>query len=52
MITSINERDQAIFDGQIKHQQLINHQQKMEMEILSSKINPHFLYNDMSVKRS
>ncbi len=51
MITSINERDQAIFDGQIKHQQLINHQQKMEMEILSSKINPHFLYNTLETIR-
>lgn len=51
MISSIKERDQAIFDGKIKEQQLINHQQTMEMELLSSKINPHFLYNTLETIR-
>lgn len=51
MIRSIEERDNAIFDARIKEQELINHQQKMEMEILSSKINPHFLYNTLETIR-
>ncbi len=51
MILSIETRDQEIFQGKIKEQQLINHQQKVEMELLSSKINPHFLYNTLETIR-
>lgn len=51
MIKSIKMRDEAIFNGQINEQKLINHQQKMELEILSSKINPHFLYNTLETIR-
>lgn len=51
MIGSIKQRDEAIFDAQINEQKLINHQQQMEMEILSSKINPHFLYNTLETIR-
>lgn len=51
MIASIKDRDQTIFDNRIKEQQLINHQQKMELEILASKINPHFLYNTLETIR-
>lgn len=51
MIRSIEERDQAIYKAQIKEQQLFNHQQKIELELLSSKINPHFLYNTLETIR-
>lgn len=51
MIGSIKQRDEAIFNAQINEQKLINHQQQMEMEILSSKINPHFLYNTLETIR-
>lgn len=51
MIKSIKQRDEAIFNAQINEQKLINHQQQMEMEILSSKINPHFLYNTLETIR-
>jgi len=51
MIKSIKQRDEAIFNAQINEQKLINHQQKMELEILSSKINPHFLYNTLETIR-
>ncbi len=51
MIRSINSRDKEIFDARLKEQELINHQKTMEMEILSSKINPHFLYNTLETIR-
>jgi len=51
MIHSIKERDQVIFDGEMKEQQLINHQKEMELALLSSKINPHFLYNTLETIR-
>lgn len=51
MIQSIEERDQAIYEGQIKEQQLFSHQQKTKLELLSSKINPHFLYNTLETIR-
>lgn len=51
MIHSINQRDKEIYSSKIKEQKLINHQQMMEMEILSSKINPHFLYNTLETIR-
>lgn len=51
MIRSINARDKEIFDARLKEQELINHQKTMEMEILSSKINPHFLYNTLETIR-
>jgi two-component system, sensor histidine kinase YesM len=51
MIRSIEERDKKIFDGRLKEQELISHQKTMEMEILSSKINPHFLYNTLETIR-
>ncbi len=51
MIHSIKERDQVIFDGKMKEQQLINHQNEMELALLSSKINPHFLYNTLETIR-
>ncbi len=51
MILNIKERDREIFDEKISKQKLINHQQKMELEILSSQINPHFLYNTLETIR-
>lgn len=51
MIYNIKERDKEIFDEKISKQKLINHQQKMELEILSSQINPHFLYNTLETIR-
>jgi len=51
MIKSIKKRDQEIFNARLKEQELISHQKMMEMEILSSKINPHFLYNTLETIR-
>ncbi|WP_167955220.1 sensor histidine kinase [Anaerosporobacter faecicola] len=51
MITSIKEMDKEIYEGKISKQRLENHQQKMEFEMLSSQINPHFLYNTLETIR-
>ena len=51
MIHSIKERDQTIFDSKMKEQQLVSHQKEIQLELLSSKINPHFLYNTLETIR-
>ena len=51
MITSIKEMDKEIYEGKINQQRLKNHQQKIEFEMLSSQINPHFLYNTLETIR-
>ncbi len=47
MIREIKELDAQIFNQKLKQEQLINHQQKIKFELLSSQINPHFLYNTL-----
>lgn len=51
MIQSIKKMDQEIYNERISKQQLINHQQQMEFQMLSSQINPHFLYNTLETIR-
>lgn len=51
MITSIKEMDKEIYEGKISQQRLENHQQQMEFQMLSSQINPHFLYNTLETIR-
>ncbi len=51
MIHSIKDRDQTIFDSKMKEQHLLHHQKETELELLSSKINPHFLYNTLETIR-
>ena len=47
MIENIKSRDLEIYRDKITKQQLINRQQEMEFKMLSSQINPHFLYNTL-----
>ena len=47
MIENIKSRDREIYQDRITKQQLINRQQEMEFQMLSSQINPHFLYNTL-----
>lgn len=51
MIESIKEKNQAIYEGQLNEQKLTLHSQKMELDLLSSTINPHFLYNTLETIR-
>ena len=43
----INETDAKMFQAMLNEQQLENAQQVMEMKMLASQINPHFLYNTL-----
>lgn len=51
MIKSIKSRDLKIYESNLEEQRLINHQKSMEFQLLSSKINPHFLYNTLETIR-
>lgn len=51
MIKSIKERDQLIYEGHLEEQRLVNQQKSIEFQLLSSKINPHFLYNTLETIR-
>ncbi len=47
MVQNIKEKDAKVYRSQLRDQQLQNEQQKMEMKMLASQINPHFLYNTL-----
>lgn len=47
MVKRIQEKDAKMYAALIKEQQLMNEQQVMEMKMLASQINPHFLYNTL-----
>jgi two-component system sensor histidine kinase YesM len=51
MIQAIKLKNQAIYESELKEQKFILHSQKMELDLLSSKINPHFLYNTLETIR-
>lgn len=47
MIKKIQYKEAYIYKALIREQELINKQQQMELKILTSQINPHFLYNTL-----
>ena len=51
MIQDILRKETSVYEAQIRTQQLINQQQQMEFKMLSSQINPHFLYNTLETIR-
>lgn len=51
MIHAIKSRDQKIYEISLEEQRLLTHQGSMEFQLLSSKINPHFLYNTLETIR-
>ncbi|MDF2802013.1 MAG: putative signal transduction protein with a C-terminal ATPase domain [Anaerocolumna sp.] len=46
-ILSIQQLNFKIYEDQLLKQKLLNYQQQMEFNLLSSQINPHFLYNTL-----
>ncbi|MGN0427299.1 MAG: sensor histidine kinase [Agathobacter sp.] len=50
-VEQIHEKESRIYEAQIKEQLLVNRQQQMEYKMLSSQINPHFLYNTLETIR-
>lgn len=51
MIQSINQMNIQMYEAKIQEQVLKNQQQVMEFKMLSSQINPHFLYNTLETIR-
>lgn len=47
MVHKIKEKDAKMYKAKLSEQQLLNEQQGMEMKMLASQINPHFLYNTL-----
>ncbi len=47
MVQRIKEKDAKMYQSKLNEQQLLNEQQVMEMKMLASQINPHFLYNTL-----
>lgn len=47
MVQDILQKEAAFYNAQIQTQKLANRQQQMEFKMLSSQINPHFLYNTL-----
>lgn len=51
MVQKIQKKDADMYEARINEQELVNRQQAMEFKMLSSQINPHFLYNTLETIR-
>lgn len=51
MIQSILSKEASIYEARLKTKELENQQQKMEFKMLTSQINPHFLFNTLETIR-
>lgn len=51
MVSTLKETQAQIYEAQIREQMLYNQQQQMELKLLTSQINPHFLYNTLETIR-
>lgn len=51
MVQDILTKESSIYEAQIHTQELANQQQQMEFKMLSSQINPHFLFNTLETIR-
>ena len=51
MIQDILKKEASVYEAQIRTQELTNQRQQMEFKMLSSQINPHFLYNTLETIR-
>lgn len=51
MVQNIKEHEARVYEAQIKEQEQLIRQQEMEFKMLTSQINPHFLYNTLETIR-
>jgi two-component system sensor histidine kinase YesM len=51
MVAKIKDKDAKMYEARINSKRLKNAQQRIEMEVLASQINPHFLYNTLETIR-
>lgn len=51
MVVKIKVKDAKMYEERINAQKILNAQQRIEMKMLASQINPHFLYNTLETIR-
>lgn len=51
MVLNIKQKDADMYEAKLNEQKLLSEQQAMEFKMLSSQINPHFLYNTLETIR-
>lgn len=51
MVQKIKQKDADMYEARLNEKELISAQQAMEFKMLSSQINPHFLYNTLETIR-
>lgn len=51
MVQKIKQKDADMYEARISEKELASEQQAMEFKVLSSQINPHFLYNTLETIR-
>ena len=51
VINSILTKDKAVLEAKLAEKEFLNIQQQMEFKLLSSQINPHFLFNTLETIR-
>ena len=51
MVQDIRNMEASAYQSELRTQELANQQQQMEFKMLSSQINPHFLYNTLETIR-
>lgn len=51
LIEDIKKKDAKMYKAQLKEQEFITEQSKMEFKLLTNQINPHFIYNTLETIR-
>lgn len=51
MVQKVRKREAEYYETKLEEQRLLNMQREMEFKMLSSQINPHFLYNTLELIR-
>lgn len=51
MVQKIKQKDADMYEARLNEKELVSQQQAMEFKMLSSQINPHFLYNTLETIR-
>lgn len=51
MVQDIRDMEASAYEAELRTRELANQQQQMEFKMLSSQINPHFLYNTLETIR-
>ena len=51
MVENLKKAQAQIYQARLQEEMLLNQQQQMELKLLASQINPHFLYNTLETIR-